>query len=224
MQHLNYQQILWHDIEVIMEEKVHNNVMSKTIQFSKGMQDKQQSLEYYKRQRNATSPIHDVQTGKYGEYVAAYYLRRQWGFPAVCPDIEIKNSNEKNWDCDLPFNIKDAAYPNCHVKTCDQKSSDFVSRNCNSKYSWTFQYANKTGIGGRDQLFNNPNSKELILFMFVPDLNNKSRVIASAPWNEVCKLLKDPIATKFIGLKKCIYSEDLMQLSNQHLMVYNENS
>lgn len=52
--------------------------------------------------------------------------------------------------------------------------------------------------------------------MFVPFLDSKkSKIIASAPWNKLQGIVKDPIAAKFKGLKKCIYSEDLLLLANE---------
>lgn len=193
--------------------RYHDDIIPIVNNFAKGMAEKSQSSDYYAENRNASNPILDISIGKYGEFASCYLLRVN-GFPPILPDVEIKDGFQKSWDCDLPFGELNNLYPNCGVKSCDQKTSNFVSNCTPSKYTWTFQYKNTSGRGGRDKLFDTPDSNEIILFVFVPDLTSKMAIlIASAPWNKIQSIIEEPIASKFKGYKKCIYSEDLKQLA-----------
>ena len=219
--------VCWYDFEFNFN-KHHDSFMNQINNFTEKMLNKGQSSQYYFKQRNASFPKKDIEIGKYGEFAASLILHSGKitldRFPALMPDFEIRKGGSKGWDCDLPFSIKDKNFPDCHVKTCDQNSSDFVNRASggSSKYTWTFQYGNVSGNGGRDELFFKPDSEELILFMFVPFLEGKkAKIVASAPWNKLQKIIKDPIASKFKGIKKCIYSEDLIALSKQEVILKN---
>ena len=214
--------ICWYDFEFSVGE-YHDLFINKINNFTKKMLNKNQSSQYYSENRRASFPKKDIEIGKYGEFAASLVLRSGRitldKFPILMPDFEIRHGGSKGWDCDLPFSTKDNNFPDCHVKTCDQNTSDFVSRtsNENSKYTWTFQYGNSSGSGGKDALFSKPYIDEVILFMFVPFFDSeKAAIIASAPWNKLQGIIKDPIATKFKGLKKCIYSQDLLLLSNNN--------
>lgn len=208
-------EVLWYDYEFTIPKKIHEEAIRQVNKFGEEMQGKNQSANYYKKNRNAKTPVHDIKFGKYGEYAVAYFLYRQ-GFPICIPDVSIREGADKGWDCDLPYASKDHNYPNCHVKTCDQKGSEFVKRVRGERYSWTFQYNNASGNGGRDSLFFDLQNSEIIVFAFVSSVeNNKVHIVASGPWNKVNVLLKDPIAYKLKGLKKCIYASDLFNLADR---------
>jgi hypothetical protein len=206
-------QVCWHDLEIDTKQ-YHSEIIKVVEKFSTAMASKGQSGSYYSDNRNASTPLNDIRIGKFAEYAVCMKLRLK-GFPKIMPDIEIRTGFRKGWDCDLPFKEFDIGFPNCHVKTCSQKTSDFAQRATGDKYTWTFQFSNVSGNGGRDNLFNEPNSNELILFMFVPDVvSQKATLVASAPWSKLRRILKDPIVNKLKGLKKCIYSNDLIELMN----------
>lgn len=209
--------VCWHEFSFGISKNNHDVFLKKIENFTQEMQSRDQSSSYYSENRKASFPKKDIEIGKYGEFAASLALRcgkiTNEKFPILMPDFQVRTGGGKGWDCDLPFSQVDTQFPNCHVKTCDQNTSDFVSRTRDNKYTWTFQYNNVSGIGGRDKLFSTPNSDELILFMFVPNLHSKQAIfVASAPWNKIQGILKDPIAEKFKGLKKCVYSNDLMSL------------
>jgi hypothetical protein len=207
-------QVCWHEYSFIVLNKYNNLFINAATTFAKDMATKKQSIEYYEENRNATTPFNDTLLGKYGEFACSLVMNVE-GFPKLKPDVEIRTGRQKGWDCDLPFKKINDIYPNCGVKTCDGKMSDFLSRSRPDKYSWTFQYGNSSGPGGRDRLFSNPDSDEIILFMFVPYLASKENMlVASAPWNKLQGIIEDPILDKYKGLKKCIYSEDLKAISN----------
>jgi hypothetical protein len=210
-------QVCWHDWEIELKNEQHAAMVRVSEKFKEKMNAKNQSAEYYRDKRNARSPLGDITIGKFGEFVACFALR-SIGFPKIMPDISIRKGSRKGWDCDLPFGELDTSFFNSHVKTCDQNTSDYVSRVRGDQYTWTFQWANRTGFGGRDKLFDRQNSSEVIWFMFVPNLDSKTpRLIASAPWNKLQGILKDPLSEKLKGLKKCVYSDDLLSLSNAEI-------
>lgn len=209
--------VCWHDWEIELKEEYHEAMVRVSEKFKEKMNTKDQSAGYYREKRNATAPLGDITIGKFGEFVACFGLRAI-GFPKIMPDTSVRQGSGKGWDCDLPFGKSDNTFFNSHVKTCDQGTSNYVQRVRGDQYTWTFQWANRTGSGGRDKLFDNPNSSEVIWFMFVPDLGSKKpRLIASAPWNKLQGILKDPLSEKLKGLKKCVYSEDLIALANAAL-------
>lgn len=207
-------QVCWYEHSFTVSSQCNEKFVQIVEKFAKQMATKKQSIKYYEENRNATTPYNDIILGKYGEFASCLFLRTK-GFPKLKPDVEIRTGKRKGWDCDLPFKALDDIYPDCGVITCNERTSDFVSKYRPDKYTWTFQYANGNGPGGRDKLFSNPDSDEVILFMFHPYLKStKNILVASAPWNKLQGIIKDPIADKYKGLKKCIYSEDLRMLSN----------
>lgn len=209
-------EVVWYDIEYKLPELLQIQTIPYIQKFSEEMESKGQSSSYYKTARSARDPKKDIIIGKYGEYIASHFLYTN-GFPKVAPDMTIFKGRSKGWDSDLPFNIRNPELPNCHVKTCDYTTSTLLaSRKNTSKYSWTFQYNNNSGHGGRDALFSTPDSTDIITFIYVHDTNCKlSRIIGSAPWNRIQNIFRDPIIPTHKGKKKCIYSDDLYKLSNK---------
>ncbi len=205
--------VYWHDWEINLNESNYTKIYSVCEKFKHNMSLKDQSANYYYEQRNAYSPLGDITLGKFGEFAVCLALR-SIGFPKIMPDVSIRHGYQKGWDCDLPFKKYDERFFDSHVKTCDHRTSEFVQRFRQDKYTWTFQWSNKNGIGGRDKLFDDPDNKEVVWFMYVPSMSDRNpKLIASAPWFRLKNILKDPIANKLKGLKKCIYSEDLWNMS-----------
>lgn len=198
-----------------MSDECHRAIVNKVDGFADKMSARDQSASYYETHRNASTPLYDIRIGKYGEFAAALYFR-SLGFPKILPDIEVRSGFTKGWDCDLPFGKDNLNYPNSHVKTCDEDTCNFVRRARGDQYTWTFQFGNRSGRGGRDELFSRPDSNEPILFMYVAGYGSQDvRLIATAPWKIVHSLLGEPISPKLHGLKKCVYYADLARASNR---------
>jgi hypothetical protein len=166
-----------------------------------------ESKKYYASRRAAVPAKlqHDITNGKYGEFIAAEFFPN-FGVPYLAPDLVVKKSDEKNWDADLPYS-KVGNFLDCHVKTIDQESKEKYN------FSWTFQKKNTYGTGGEDRLLSHPECKDLVAFVLVPTLwgESEAQVVASAPWNLVFPLLRDPLLPKYIGIKKCLYYKDLRE-------------
>lgn len=203
-----------HSIEWDVPEHYHEQILQICARFANRMCSRGQSAFYYKSQRNARDPEYDIAVGKYGEMAAAYLMAKHFGFPVVMPDFEVRKGRGKGWECDLPYANHSLCFPNCHVKTCDKKSRDYVRKNSGDEYSWTFQYANKSTSGGTDSLFSEQETDDIVLFLYLEDLESrKVELVASAPWSIVRANLKDPISYRLKGLKKCAYYRDLVKLS-----------
>jgi len=178
-----------------------------------------QSADFYASYRDTCNnkAFRDIRNGKYGEWVACYYLRTL-GFPKVVePDTRIYDVSGKGWQCDLPYGEVDDSLPDVAVKTCSNDTVKFLA-GCESigvngeaeKYSWTFQFRDATS-GGRDELFSENKGNDLIVLVYVPFCGSaKPRVLATAPWSVLREHLHDPVAFRHKGKKKCIYYSDLL--------------
>lgn len=204
--------IFIHNLEIILSEDESKSVSERTNVFVSAMGEKRQSVEYYRENRNAGLPskvIKDIKLGKLGEFYAEAGLR-QLGFPKCDIDTEIRQSGQKGWVCDLPFNALDPNLPNCHVKTCDTWTKNFAG-----DLSWTFQLKNVNGGGGRDSLFGKPTSDDLIAFMYLDTVEgSKAKLMFTAPWRAIISqnLLQDPVVPRLKGLKKCVYFKQVETL------------
>lgn len=199
--------VVIHNENFSWTQEYQKSMIAAVNQFTDKMAEKDQSADYYGERRNASRPLADIKFGKFGELTGALFLRTK-GWPKVLPDFSVRTGVKKGWDCDLPFNKINKVFPGCHVKTCNEKTRQFAG-----EYTWTFQWENTSGVGGRDPLFMRPDSNELVLLMYVPSLDeNKAVVVATAPWNKIHGILRDPISDKLKGLKKCLYYEDLINL------------
>lgn len=198
--------IVLHNADLKIPKKLHNMFIRKIENFSLGMGGKNQSHNYWKENRCAVTPKADDSIGKYGELASCFYLRNQ-GFPKIMPDFDIRTGINKKWVCDLPFYANNNNFPNCHVKTCYIKTLEIVK-----EFSWTFQLSNETYGGGRDILFDYPKSKEIIVFVFVPDLKSRyAKIVATSPWFLLQDIMADPILYYLKGKKKCIYYHDILK-------------
>ena len=174
--------------------------------FLMAMSKKKQSVEQYRNKRRATKPRKDIAVGKYAECITAMFLHEDNGFVCVRPDFGIRYGQSKGWLCDLPYHEKDNTLNNVHVKSCLQWIKD------NHGYSWTFQLD--------DDIFKNPNSDDVVMFVYIPDLDSRDvRIMASAPWRLIQGILVDPIKEEYIGQKKCINYVDLVRLSQERLVL-----
>lgn len=164
-----------------------------------------QSGDHYARKRKANPDkvIKDIALGKKSEIMAMHLLRDEFGFPEVPIDIEIREANNKGWMPDLYYRKVDPSICNVHVKGCN----GFTVTLCND-YSWTFQWKNSDAIGGKDEIFRS-GSGDLCAFVFMEDWQNDTGTVkAILPWDYVCPLFRDPVLTKYIGIKHCLYYRD----------------
>jgi hypothetical protein len=178
--------------------------------FADELNHQRQSAGFYRDEREATKALQDIILGKYGEFATAYFLRKNLDFPPTVIDCEIREGPRKGWQVDLPYKSMNPDYPDVHVKTCDDVTCAFLRNNGTDRFSWTFQYANKSGKGGRDKLFDNPNSPDLIALVYTPRITAAQfTMVATAPWKRLHKLLKLPIKDALKPLKRCIYYADI---------------
>lgn len=202
----------YHNFNFYITDKLYDRIMNEVTVFANNLVD---SLDYYKDERLANNALDNIKLGKYGEFAVASMLRK-FGFPWLKPDIEIRSQKRKGWRCDLPFSSIASVYPDCHIKMCDQSTTEYIKRYSSrpDQYSWTFQYSNTTSYGGRDPLFFNTKSKELILFGYVDNIRtHEFKLIASGPWHKVQKIIEYPISTKLKAIKRCVYSDKLSVLA-----------
>lgn len=166
-----------------------------------------ESTQYYKQKRNADAGKinKDIFLGKKAEYIALFGLVKQYKFPFILPDLDIRSGKNKGWDDDLPFNKKDKTFPNVTVKSCNKATLNYCD-----DFSWTFQYCNNDGVGGKDKMFSNY-SESLVAFVFMENPLSANGVIkAILPFTSIVHYFKPPLNPKLIGLKKCIYYKDLL--------------
>ena len=166
---------------------------------------------FYKNNRNAnpTKVKQNNWISKLAEVGVAQYLMKQ-GYPWVEPDFRIYTKKDKSWNADLPYD--NYGYPNIHVKSCDKSTCDYLRKNSNDDYSWTFQYANKNGRGGKDDIFGTDDEVALV---YVPEMASRwIRLVSIIPFGTIKPLLKDPISPRLKGIKKCLYYKDLMNESS----------
>lgn len=188
-----------------LPSEIYQDYLWRIRDFTSTMSEDGQSKDYYEKKRNGKRVKDNILIGKYGEFAAAYILH-QHGFPLLTIDCAIRSGKNKKWLPDLPYSLVRSELPDCHVKTCDDHSHDYVG-----DYSWTFQFANKYGKGGQDHLFAGHNDNDIVLLMYVPSLESHSvSLLATAPWYLLKNKLRNPIAKHLEGLKLCVYYQDLL--------------
>lgn len=218
-------EIIIYEKEFSIGEKTRNEFICRINEFSEKMDAKNQSTEYWQNNRNTNKKKAkmDNKIGKHGELGLYVYLLNRCNFPKVSVDrmLEVREGYNKEWDPDLPFNEQDDRYPNCHVKTCDERTKNLVKK-LNDKYSWSLQYANKSGKGGKDPLFSGKLDDDVMMLMYTPFYGSEQfTLIASSPWGELRPLLKDPVLDHLKGIKKCLYFNDIKEASTNKCVATN---
>lgn len=173
------------------------------IGFAERLYSPGQSAEYYTSMRSARDPKKDILVSKIAEIASALWFRKH-GFSLPSVDFGIRTPEMKGWSSDLKFSGHEL--PDTHVKSCTNATVDYVGTP-----SWTFQYANDAGPGGRDALFTDTQSMDLVVLTQVISYGLVA-VLATGPWRMLYPMLRDPKSPSLQGLKKCIYFYDL-QLS-----------
>jgi hypothetical protein len=183
-------------------------LLDKSIYFSN--RDEEGINNYYNN-RNASKPKEDIIFGKLGECFVAEFLTESFGLPLIEPDFKIYKSHDKNWTADLDYNPYIEKSFKVNVKTCTPYVYRLLKKGSN--LSWTFQFKNKNNKFGRDALFNSFNKDAIVFLTFVNGISKydtEAFIYASCLWADIKPLLKDPIYKKYNGIKKCLYSSDIM--------------
>lgn len=201
------------NVKVILDE----NVVKKSYAYAKKRFEKDSS--YYEKRRDANpEKIFDQLFYSIAcEFAAAKVL----GIDESHVDTEIYDIYNKSWKEDL-----DDQFP---VKSTSFNQIDYIRKGTNgeSNESWTFQYSNKDGWGGKDEkIFDVPSeiqSKKCVVFATIE--NEKIidgtcvfiRGMVTLKNLYQYNLLKDPIAPKYKGSKKNVYDGDLKKLQMSEL-------
>lgn len=163
--------------------------------------------DYYVRKRNANPRKikKDIWIGKLAEVGVAQYVMEQGG-PFLEPDFNIYGGKNKNWDADLPYS-KSSSFKDIHVKACDGDTVEYLKKNGQEDYTWTFQWSNNDGRGGKDKIFE---KNDCVALVYVPTADSHwIEIVCLADVFELIPLLRDPISARLKGIKKCIYWSDL---------------
>lgn len=163
-------------------------------------------ISYYQHARNAKENHvrQQIANGKQAEYIAAYLMRTQFGYPILDPDVQIYEVNQKSWEADLPYRTIDQRFHNIHVK-----SSYFEDT------SWTFQKSNISGKGGTDSRFYSEDSEYYALVnihatrirLTIPNIRATVYLTTS---KLLRTLLKNPRNPDMLGIKEVVYERDLL--------------
>lgn len=188
------------------ELKPPENYFSETVyKLEKYLFEMHESHEYWARERGTSveKARDDDKCGKISEIFVDSFLFQHYGFPGNGVDFEVRKNINKGWQPDLQYG--DFIFP---IKSCPRMYGD--------DHSWVFQFNNKCGSGGRDPVISTKN-KEICFFVINEEFKNitpdsKVVIFASSPMNLISHILKPPIFDKYKGLKKCIYSKDILKL------------
>lgn len=190
------------DISVVLPIDINQEINEKIDIFTSHMSAKNQSSQYYSKNRNTTvsKSITDIKVGKKAEYFAMYGMHQQYGMPILDIDTEIRKGRNKGWVPDLQYSDY-----SIHVKACSNTTYKYCK-----DYSWTFQLSNKNGFGGKDPILTSVDNSFTCL-VFLPNYDSNIGIIkAILPTSILGQYLKDPIKRSLIGIKKCIYYKDLL--------------
>ena len=190
------------DIEIRFTDNENKQINEQIQNFVREMENKGKgpSTNYYLKHRKAHKPNKDIFLGKKAEFIALRALKNLSKlFSAVEVDMEIRYRKAKGWKPD--FSVGGINY---HVKACSFSTKDYCG-----DYSWTFQIANTDIPAGRDELLNSDGNDYVVLVYMKEEISPEGIVKAILQWKEAKPLLRDPLKTSLIGLKKCLYYKDL---------------
>lgn len=154
------------------------------------------SQDQYRRrnQSNPTRIVKQIADGKMGELLACAHMKRL-GFECTDPDFAIYTARFKSFDADLI-----SGDTHVHVKSQNRKSAD--------KYgtSWVFQ-AGGQGVGHVDPCVKKGES--WCIFVVVDHETHSAEIHGPLDMVKVRPHFKDPKLQHLVGIKKCIYLEDI---------------
>lgn len=195
------------DVKIKFSREENESINKEIEKFVTGLNEKNQSIRYYAEMRNTSDKIacRSSCEGKKGEFGSSHILKGVFGLPLVLPDTKIYTSKKKNWDCDLPYH-ENGDLPPVHVKSCTAFTLRFVK-----DYSWSFNWGNAFGGGGKDKLFKaGEESNDMVALMYMENWDSDEVIMkAFLPWKEIKPLLRDPLKKDKKSIKKCLYFKDL---------------
>jgi hypothetical protein len=189
--------------KVVFSDNINENYMNQIFTFVEKMNSKGQSNEHYEKTRFTTkeNAENDQLIGKKGEFFALHFLEREFAFPLISIDLEIRQKHQKGWMHDLPYNFHYNFLPNFHVKTCSKKTLGITK----GVESWTFQQWDKS-------IFNQRLEYDYGVFVYLDDAFAKEATIMIVyPIHEVKKILRQPTLSKYRDSKTCLYFEEFSE-------------
>jgi hypothetical protein len=182
-----------HDINITLIRNVNPDVEK----FVMEMAQKNQSIEYYQKNRNTTYTRAGINIflGKKCEFIGSRALSDNYGYDLAWPDLEVRHGPRKMWHID--------AYGKYHIKGCDSETVKWVG-----DLSWTFQLKNEHDDYGRDPMLDTDEGQIVLVYM-EDHMSHEGIVKLETAWKDVKHLLKDPKLDKHKGKKICLYHKDL---------------
>lgn len=164
------------------------------------------SRAHYKRrnQSNSSRIVKQITDGKMGEILTAKYLRTI-GFVCNEPDFEIYSSKQKSFEADL-FCGQGKIKQHVHVKTQNSQSA--------ARYgaSWVFQ-AGGAGYGHSDPCLDTSND-DWCVFVTLDSNDESASIVGPLRMTDVHQHFKDPKLSHLVGIKKCVYLEDIAAIKS----------
>lgn len=163
---------------------------------------------------NINKGKNDIYCGKWAEFAVAYLLKRDYHFPCLMPDLEIRYGKDKGWECDLPYS-KFGNYPDIACKSCNENTVNFIRDFYKGSIglTWLFQKANLNCSGGRDSIFN---KNEKVAFVYVGDIwydrivdEIEFLIFGFLEFEKILPKLTDPAKKSLKNIKSAYYYEDL---------------
>ena len=149
-----------------------------------------------RNQFNKDAMIHQVTTGKLGEWAVKMYLNNK---PCKCtePDMKIYDKYHKSFDADLTVDGVEL-----HVKSQSSESARRFGT------SWMFQF-NGRGKGHRDPLITFATG--LVAFVVVDFEQKMATLHGICEFDSIRDKLREPVKPALRDTKRCIYLEDLYE-------------
>jgi hypothetical protein len=142
-------------------------------------------------------------SGKLAEFVVWDRFSRH--FPITPPDTKIYTARQKSFDAD--HHIGEPVNRLLHVKCCDE------ARKMSGNISWTFQWADARGYGGRDhEIFDTPGDS-LVALVHTNVACGHGQICAILETRELNErnYFADPFKADLKGIKKVVFEADLKQ-------------
>jgi len=182
--------------------KLPEEAVSKCREFSEKYANKRS--DHYIKKRNADPKKIASQAfeSKLAEFGALEFARQHCGLSLKPPDLTIYEGSSCNFDADLrDENV------NWHVKSCNNTTT----KSCGESY--IFQYRDNRGSGGRDSLFDNPKSDDVICLVRVDENNLKVQIRGLVKWSYAYDLVLsgNPKSPAMMGIKKVLYYDRLLK-------------
>jgi len=196
------------------------DIIDKCLLYAEG---KSENNKYYGENRSADD--NDLEKNKrqdaYSKAAecAANAFLVSLGAPGQSIDFNIYKPSEKTWEPDLG---------KVCVKSTPIGLGNWMARHSMKRYgvasrdSWTFQWKNKNGVGGKDKVIfeSTPEQQKSIFCIFVAvekesiDENCKFWIRSLVRLDRLHKhkLFRDPIKRERYGVKFCVYDSDLKAL------------